>query len=213
MKSDYTYIALILDASGSMDSIKEEAKNGIKKFLESQKAAPGSCHISFNYFDNQVVVGQPVLASELDIDKRGEEYEHKIMVGGMTALYDAVGKVAFETGRILADMKEEQRPANVLVVIMTDGHENSSHTFDLKTLKKVIKEQTEKYNWKFTFLGAGIDLKESKAMNLDGDTCISIDKAKMVAAYENLGGKVATMRGTGNAASLSYSQEERNALV
>jgi len=213
MKADYTYIALILDSSGSMNSIKEEAKNGIKKFLETQKAAPGSCHISFNYFDSQVVTGQPVWASELDIEKRAEEYELKIITGSMTALYDAIGKVAYQTGFILADMKEEQRPANVLVVIMTDGRENASHSFNLKTVREIVKEQTEKYNWKFIFLGAGIDLQESKAMNLDGDTCISIDRAKMVAAYENLGAKVATMRGTGSAASLSYSQEERSALV
>lgn len=39
---------------------------------------------------------------------------------------------------------------------MTDGGENSSREYSLERVRKMIKHQTDKYNWTFMYLGADI---------------------------------------------------------
>lgn len=44
-----------------------------------------------------------------------------------------------------------------MVVIITDGCENSSREYNLHQIKAIIERQKEKYGWEFIFLGANID--------------------------------------------------------
>jgi hypothetical protein len=44
-----------------------------------------------------------------------------------------------------------------MVMIITDGEENSSREYSNWHLKNKIKEQQEKYKWEFVFLGADQD--------------------------------------------------------
>lgn len=76
--------------------------------------------------------------------------------GGSTALNDAVGKAINETGYELAAMPEEERPSVVMMVIMTDGEENNSKEFKSAEIRDMIKHQTDKYSWKFIYLGTDI---------------------------------------------------------
>lgn len=71
---------------------------------------------------------------------------------GMTALYDAIGK-SVEDYRVKYDkLASSERPDKVLVIILTDGEENSSieYTSDI-TIKNLISEMKGK-NWQFMFL-------------------------------------------------------------
>jgi len=72
-------------------------------------------------------------------------------------LYDAIGKSIIQTGEHLANMKDEDRPEKVLFVIFTDGEENHSSEYNYIRVKELIKEQTDKYNWQFIYLGANQD--------------------------------------------------------
>ena len=54
-------------------------------------------------------------------------------------------------------MDENDRPGNVIVVVVTDGEENSSREHTAETVKALIKDQQEKYGWEFIFLAAGQD--------------------------------------------------------
>jgi hypothetical protein len=80
----------------------------------------------------------------------------------MTPLYDAV----VETVEKLATTVNKDQPA--LVVIMTDGQENSSTLHDQDCLKDLIGKLKEKNNWTFTFMGANQD-SWATAMNLGID--------------------------------------------
>src|SRR5208337_3133330 len=91
-----------------------------------------------------------------------EPLTHKTYLpGGGTALLDAVARTIITTGQRLEAMKEEERPARVIVAILTDGQENSSLEFggpDGRTkVFGMIKKQTEQYNWVFVFIGANQD--------------------------------------------------------
>jgi hypothetical protein len=85
----------------------------------------------------------------------------------MTRLYDGIGTAVDEIGRWLADKPEEERPSKNLIVIITDGGENSSTEYRLKDIKDRIKEQTEKYSWDFIYLGNDLsDAKDANDINI-----------------------------------------------
>jgi hypothetical protein len=54
-------------------------------------------------------------------------------------------------------MDETDRPENVLIVIVTDGEENSSKDWINSTIKDLITQQQTKYSWTFVYLGANQD--------------------------------------------------------
>jgi hypothetical protein len=67
---------------------------------------------------------------------------------------------------------EEEKPEHTIVVITTDGEENSSREYTLDKVKRLVKRMQEKHNWEFMFLGANID-----AISAAGRIGISADRA------------------------------------
>ena len=76
---------------------------------------------------------------------------------GSTALLDAVGKTINTVSARQKNAVESAVPAKTVVVIMTDGMENSSHEYSLADVKKLIELQQKEYGWEFLFMGANID--------------------------------------------------------
>ena len=65
-------------------------------------------------------------------------------------------------------MPEEDRPGLVIVVIVTDGEENSSTELSKDQFKELITHQQVKYSWHFTFLGANQDaFTEAEGMGIN----------------------------------------------
>ena len=61
------------------------------------------------------------------------------------------------SGKRFASLDEDQRPEKVVVVIITDGQENSSTQYNLSDINKKIFHQRNAYKWEFLFLGANQD--------------------------------------------------------
>merc|ERR1711881_772234 len=88
---------------------------------------------------------------------------------GMTALLDGIGFTIQ-----LAKKKAKVHKCNkVIIVILTDGQENSSKKWSSDRLKKKIEKMESKYGWDFVFLAANQDaisvgqsfgMKRSKCM-------------------------------------------------
>ena len=150
MNSDLTDITLVIDRSGSMEAIREDAEGGVNAFVREQAKHPGEALLTLVQFDTEydfIHKGIPV--------KQVPAY--KLVPRGSTALLDAVGRAINETGERLANMAEPDRPGLVIFVIVTDGEENSSHEFSKARIKQMIDQQQTKYSWQFTFLGANQD--------------------------------------------------------
>lgn len=154
MKKGKSEIILILDRSGSMEDIKTDMEGGIKTYIEEQKKLSGECYVSLYQFDTDY---DPVF-EYTDI-----KYVKPISLipRGGTALLDAIGKTINSVGERLAKTPENDRPEVVIISIITDGEENSSKEWNLVKIKELIKHQTDKYNWKFIFLGADQDAIQS----------------------------------------------------
>src|SRR4051795_2230840 len=148
-----THLYFLLDRSGSMQSIKDDTEGGYDAFIAEQRNQPGECRVTLAQFDDQyeeVYRERPVAeVPPLSLSPRGS-----------TALLHSIGRLLAEAGAHLAALPEHDRPGVVIVGIMTDGHENSSHELTHAQVKALIERQTAEYAWQFLYLGADQDAIE-----------------------------------------------------
>ena len=152
-RPDLTDITIVLDRSGSMESVREATIAAFNDFVRSQRGGDGEARLSLVQFDDQYetpYTDQPVDAAPL---LTAGTYEPR----GSTALLDAIGTTIDRTGARLSALPEERRPGSVVVAILTDGFENASHRFDMAAISAKIAHQRTIYAWQFLFLAANQD--------------------------------------------------------
>lgn len=165
MKAGKTLIAWLLDRSGSMGTIKSYVIEGFNGFIREQKKEPGELIFTLVQFDeNNGELSYERIYDFKNIQEVVELTNEVYQPRGSTPLNDAWVKLIQEVGSKLALMKEEDRPEKVLLVSMTDGEENASKEFSPRLggnefIARLVKEQEEKYNWKFLYMGANQDAK------------------------------------------------------
>jgi hypothetical protein len=163
MARDYTDITLIVDRSSSMNSMVQGVIDGINNFVDEQRATPGDGCWSFVQFDDAAThkgAGEDfphVVLNAVPQDHVPRLTTETYKPRGSTALFDAVCMTIVATGLRLAALPEDQRPDKVVMVIMTDGENNSSREYTLEKMNEMISHQRAKYNWKFLFLAANQD--------------------------------------------------------
>jgi uncharacterized protein YegL len=153
MRDDLTELVAILDRSGSMAHLANDTIGGFNGFIEDQKKVPGEALLTTVLFDDQY----EFLHDGTNIRDVKPITEKEYFARGMTALLDAVGKTINRVGEKLSKMDETERPGKVMVLIITDGYENSSHEFDQAQIKEMVERQKNVYKWEFLFFGANID--------------------------------------------------------
>jgi hypothetical protein len=146
MKTDLTDITLVVDRSGSMEAVREDAEGGVNAFLREQAQQPGEALLTLVQFDTEYEFVHKGISVK-------DAPAYKLVPRGCTALLDAVGRAINETGDRLAKMAETDRPGLVVFVIVTDGLENSSHEFTKVKVQEMIDRQQNQYHWQFTFPG------------------------------------------------------------
>lgn len=149
MKHNYTHLILVLDESGSMYKLQDSTIEGVNALIRQQREIPGDFTTAvYKFADHVKGLGRETFNL---LDK--SNYIPK----GSTALHDAICTAVDTEGAYLASMDESNRPDKVVVVIVTDGEENSSRAHTLFDVKNRVLEQETKYSWQFVFLGANID--------------------------------------------------------
>jgi uncharacterized protein YegL len=193
-KENLTEIIVVMDKSGSMDSIKGDAMGAFNTFLEEQQKLPGDAAFTLTLFDTAydlVHTRKPIK----DVPKLSE---NTYVPGGMTALLDAVGRTIDEVGRRLNDTPEEERPSRVVMAIITDGQENSSHEYKRQQVFDKIKTQKDAYQWEFVFLAAGQEaFKEAEGLGLSKSSIVAMsvgDPQAYVAEVRNFSHNVTNYR-------------------
>lgn len=149
-------VNFVLDKSASMSPLRQSSIDGFNQFLDEQRAQPGECRMSLTLFNTSFdvrYVGKPVK----QIRPIGmADY----LPDGWTALLDAVGttiKGAEEW------VRNHSWTGKVIVAVLTDGEENSSHEWHINhpsipgdehdLLGLIQWKQNE--GWEFVLLGAG----------------------------------------------------------
>ena len=142
------YNLIIVDESGSMSIIRNEALAGLNETIETcqkmQELHPEmEQRITLISFDSDHF--------KVHLDNESAAKARKLTTkdyrpNAATPLYDAIGKGIAKLNA------ETEMDANVLVTIITDGEENCSNEYNLKMVKTLIEKQKQQ-GWTFTLIG------------------------------------------------------------
>lgn len=204
------HATLLLDRSGSMSCIKQKVIEKTNDFIKEQKELDGKMTCSAYQFDTEF----ETLFENIDIQKvpflTDESYEPR----GMTALLDSIAETINRTGDFLREMKKKNRPDKVVVIIQTDGLENSSKEYTCEAIMKMIKHQEDKYNWQFVFLGANQDaIASGGSLGISAVRSVTYAHTNQgyEAVYNMTSQKVTNLRTSGCA--ISFTDEDREKVM
>lgn len=172
MKKHLIHNLIILDESGSMDSIKSQIISGFNETVQtikgSQKLYPDQEYfisvVSFNG------LGHKLLHFIDPVEKLDQIDSEKYEPNANTPLFDAIGFAVNKLKQVVAN----ETDCNVLVTIMTDGEENASREFSGQDIKKLI-EDLKQQKWTFTYIGTDHDVDQI-AINLSITNTLIFDK-------------------------------------
>ncbi len=160
------YNLIILDESGSMMSIYNQALGGANETIQTIRTAQAASDdqkqfLTFVTFDSGN--GEPVrtIIDTMPINQVKDLTNDDYHPRGLTPLYDAMGKSLIALEQKVTDGDQ------VLVTIITDGYENSSREFSGASICELVKKLRAK-GWTFVYIGANQDAVEvAKRMNID----------------------------------------------
>ncbi len=210
MNETYTHVTMILDRTGSMDSIRHDTIGGFNAFLQGQKSAPGTATLTLVQFDSQdpyEVIHNFVpiaLAAELTL----ETYVPR----ARTPLFDTLGRGILDLERSLTLLPADQRPGHVVFVVITDGQENASREFTREQVQKMIHEKQEADGWDFVFLSADLAaIVEAVQIGVMPRASLAFDKSSQGTqdAFASLGTCMELLRGSPKGARMQFRKADR----
>ena len=144
---------IIIDESGSMQSIKKEAINSVNETIQTIRSAQKKHErqehyvslVTFN--DNVKTIYECVAVNDVN-ELTPDTYQPDCC----TALYDAMGISLNSLRKKVADDDK------VLVTVVTDGYENASKEYNGKGIKALVDEFKAK-GWVFAYIGANQDVE------------------------------------------------------
>lgn len=195
MKQGLTEIIFILDQSGSMNCMKNDAIGGFNSFLADQQNQEGEANLTLVLFDSHYYLKH----HGVDIKKAEPLTEATYIPSGSTAYFDALGKTIDDVGYRLSNTPEHERPEKVVLAVMTDGEENSSKEYTARMIKDKIQHQEEKYNWKFIFLAANQDAFDAASkIGINNYSNFNFTPQGMDNMYSTLSKGISNYRNTGS---------------
>ena len=147
-----TYIALVIDRSGSMGGLEKSVVDGINeqiKVIRKNANKGGDTFLSYIQFDDIIeTVYDKVPAKKLEELTRAQ-YTPR----GSTSLRDAI----LSAIQNLKETVKETDNTAYLVIVVTDGYENSSKLISTEALAQQIKTLEATGKWTFTYMLSNID--------------------------------------------------------
>jgi hypothetical protein len=185
---NHTVIAMCVDRSGSMSAMGAEVEGGCNAYLDEQRKADeengkkSRTTVILNTFDSSVETVLPAC----DLTRVSPITHEQVAPRGMTALYDGIGETIRQTAELVNFLPA--RPS-VVVFILTDGKENSSHTWTKSRVTEAITLlSNEVYDWNFYFAAANQDaMSEGQKIGLEREKCMKwgFEGTKMKSAMQS----------------------------
>jgi uncharacterized protein YegL len=192
MKTRKTIYHLIVDKSGSMCDCIESTINGFNEQVNKIKSNAHEFQEEeitmgltlFNdYADHHYFLANPSTVQLLNANT--------YRPNGNTALMDAVGETV---NSIENQLRESHIPATVVVVILTDGYENASKSYNLVKIRNMISRLEETGKWTFSFIGATLDaVAVAESMAIKNQNSFAFEKKNMKSAVWDKLGKSMSM--------------------
>ncbi len=183
-KKHVIYNVLILDESGSMESIKKQTISGFNELVQTIKLASEKFHeqehrVIFATFNGDK--GTKILIDNQSVETIKEIKDGDYLPSASTPLYDAMG---FVFTRLMNETYGHEN-FNVLVTILTDGEENASREYKNKTIKELVEKLKDTGKWTFTYIGANQDvMRVAESMSINNSMAFEADEVAMKKMFE-----------------------------
>ncbi len=154
-------VYVLLDRTGSMLHLMDEAITAVNTYVEELRNEKGKINFTVAIFDDWSdylketgglqfnIIRDYVAKSKWKPIDRDEARPR-----GMTPLLDATAKVI--------NMAKERNTERTAIVVMTDGMENASTEYSFAQVAELIKECEER-KWPVTFLGADFNTADQSS--------------------------------------------------
>ena len=162
---------IVLDASGSMYSIRNEAIAGVVETIQTIRTSQEENANQEQLLSLVVFNGKHIntVYDRMPITKVPDFTEKDYQTTDNTPLYDAMGNAITNLQRYINE------DDNVLVTVITDGYENASVEWNHQRVFQLV-EDLKKKNWLFTYIGANQDaMAVAKGIGIDHSMNFSSD--------------------------------------
>ena len=156
-------VYMLIDRSGSMDSLWKEVKGSIDGYIS--KLEDPDTKVVVDVFDS---VSHDTLFDGVASDWKIDTFDGITPRGG-TPLFDSAARIM---ARAEADNAEK-----TILVVMTDGDENSRHEVNCAALNQRVKSWEDK-EWEVIFLGAAFREVERVSAAMGGQLSKTANFAK-----------------------------------
>lgn len=180
MKKQKTIYHLIVDKSGSMSDCIDNTINGFNEQVTKIK------QLQQEFTEQVITIGLTTFNDSSNHHFFQEKPEAVRLLSrdsyrpaGGTALLDAVGQVCEKCETDVLN-EVDNFDSTVVIVILTDGYENSSRMFRLEEIRRTIARLEATGKWTFSFLGATLDAVDiAEGMNIKRHNSMFFSKAGM----------------------------------
>ena len=182
-----TIYHFVVDQSGSMAGLENQTIEGFNTQLKTIKK------LKEEFPQNEYIVSVTYFEDEVfDVIRFGKVEDIPLLnrenynPGSSTSLLDAIGHAICSIDEKYGNEINEDK-ATVVLVILTDGYENSSRKYSYNQIAKDIDRLNETNKWIFTFLGAGINAQSvTNRINIRSKNVASFERAEYSAVLEKI---------------------------
>ena len=198
LKNKKTYYQLILDKSASMIGCLNSTISAFNEQLDmiialSEKHADQDFFFSLTTFNQNVSIDvdreHPNKVQKLCRTRKLINRNDSVCVyepSGATALFDAIGTSIIHLQKTIGEEIENDL-ATVVVVIITDGHENSSRFYSYSQICELIKELESTENWVFTYLSETPDAVDyATSLNIKRSNAVKTNLTNLHEDFDDL---------------------------
>lgn len=197
---------ILLDRTGSMSDIWDEALGSVNAYaaaigkVEEGEADDLETSVTLAVFDHQEGFQFDVLRKEVQPDAWTNVTNDEVSPRGMTPLFDAINRTI--------TMAEADNPEKAVIVIMTDGHENSSREVTRQGAKAAL-DRAEARGWEVVFLGAEFaSFGDADAVGVSSNKQMAVSAGTLSITQERLA-KKARDYGKGYESDIEFDEEDR----
>lgn len=201
--SSTVHVLIVVDDSGSMGGVVDDTRGGfnsyIRGLLDDTEHRYRITAVRFSTphaYQVYCTAAPPLQVPTLD----ASNYTAR---GSSTALSDAIGRIIGEFETAVPELDDGDR---VLLVVQTDGLENSSREFTTEAVRQLITQREAGGRWSCLYLGAGPDAwGQSGQYGFTPAMTVNTSRAETTGSYTGL--RNATLQYARGASGQSVSAE------
>jgi hypothetical protein len=180
---------ILLDRTGSMSGIWNEALASVNEYARSVSEADDDeidgadieTRVTLAVFDHQDGMQFDVLRDDVRAENWRKVTDDEANPRGMTPLYDAIGR--------MVNLAETENPKKAVIVVMTDGEENSSSELTKQGAKAALDRARAK-GWEVVFLGTEFaNFSDAEGVGNAGSKNMAVGKDQMSGSMSDLAKK------------------------